>query len=52
MADYKQCADAAQKGPGTHGSRYKGTAPSAPSPSPAGNSKSGTSQSEKRGKQG
>jgi len=52
MADYKQCSDSAQKGPGMIGANFKGTAPSAPSPAPAGNSKSGTSQSHSRGKQG
>ena len=51
MADNKQCADSARTGPG-FSENFNASAPSAPSPAPAGNSKSGTSQSEKRGKQG
>jgi len=49
--DSKQCADGARKGPGFSTS-FRMSAPSAPSVAPAGNSKSGTSQSDKRGKQG
>ena len=53
MADYKQCADAARKGPGfAENPLASASAPSAPSPAPAGNAKSGTSQSHMRGKQG
>jgi hypothetical protein len=49
--DNKQCSDSARKGPGFSTS-LRPSAPSAPSVSPAGNGKSGTSQSERRGKQG
>ncbi len=49
MADSKQSSDAAQKGPGTMGTKYSPTAPSAPSFSSPGNSKAG---GDKRGSQG
>ncbi len=53
MSDYKQCSDGAQKGPGTSttsltpkNSNFSGGLGS------SGNTESGTSQSDKRGKQG
>ena len=53
MSDYKQCSDAAQKGPGTSVTKLtpkEGKVSGGLGTS--GNTSSGTSQSEKRGKQG
>lgn len=53
MSDYKQCSDSAQKGPGTSVTKLSPRNPNfSGGLGSAGNTKSGSSQSEKRGKQG
>lgn len=53
MSDYKQCSDSAQKGPGLNVTKLNPRNPNfSGGLGSAGNTKSGTSQSENRGKQG
>lgn len=50
MADYKQCSDSAQKGPGTKVTSIKPKSPYVKAPKPTATSPSGSSQSSSRGK--
>jgi hypothetical protein len=48
MADYKQCSDSAQTGPG-FSTAFKPKSPYVPAPKPTASSPSGQTQSENRG---